>query len=300
MKGLVDGDILVFRCGFAAERNLWHLTWGDGESKTFEYKREALEHLDKVLPGKFSREEGKDYALWPERELEPLSHALHGVKRTMTKLAEACALDLDREMVVMLSPGGETFRHREASYRPYKGNRKAEHRPTYEKEIRKYIIENYPTYIAEDEEADDLLAIWQTKLGPDQSIIITMDKDLDQVPGLKYNWMHDVAYEITPEEGDYNFCMQMLTGDTTDNIVGLPKVGKAKATKILSGLKGYDDMMKEVAYQYHVRSPVPEWEEYLTEMGRLLWIRRQPGEMWLPPASTVEDEWDMTEEELTL
>ena len=305
MIGLLDGDIVVFRCGFAAERNVWNLAWGKQSEgvfeghKVFEYKKEALEHLDKVCPGKYSRVEGDDYSLWAERELEPLSHALHGVKRLINRICADNDLNPDTDLKVMLSPGGQTFRHRIAEYRPYKGNRKVEHRPTYEKEIRKYIIENYVTVIAEDEEADDLLAIEQTKLGPHDSIILTLDKDLDQVPGLKYNFMHDVGYDVTEEQANYNFCMQLLTGDTTDNIVGLPKVGPAAAAKALHGREGYDEMMQEVMHMYQQKAPVSDWQEYLREMGQLLWIRREPGQMWEPPQFD-DDFGEMTEEELTL
>lgn len=306
MIGLLDGDIVVFRCGFAAERNVWHLAWDPAsedqqfrEDKVFEYKREAMEHLDKVCPGQYSRIEGTDYSLWPERELEPLSHALHGVKRLINKVCADNDLNPETDLQVMLSPGGPTFRHRVATTRPYKGTRKVEHRPTYEGEIRKYIIENYVTIVADDEEADDLLAIAQTKIGPHDSIILSLDKDLDQVPGLKYNWMHEVGYDITEQQAVYNFCMQLLTGDSTDNVPGLPKVGPAKAAKILHGLETYESMMQEVARQYQILSGKEDWFSYLVEQGQLLWIRREPGQVWAPPDLTA-DEWIMTEEELTL
>lgn len=301
MKGLLDGDIIVFRCGFAAERNIWFLSWGEDlkQSKQFDYKREAMEHLDKVCPGKFSREEDKDYSLWSERELEPLSHALHGVKRSINSICAANDLNPDTDLIVMLSPGGQTFRHNVAVTRPYKGNRKTAHRPTYEKEIRKYIIENYVTVVAENEEADDLLAIEQTKLGPHDSIILSIDKDLDQVPGLKYNFMHDIGYDIDQKQADYNFCMQLLTGDSTDNIPGLPKVGPTGAAKMLHGLETYDEMMEEVARQYQMRAGQEDWHAYLIEQGRLLWIRREPGQMWEPP-ETTDFEYEMSEEDLTL
>ena len=305
MMGLLDGDIVVFRCGFAAERNVWNLAWEpleEGEfkqHKTFEYKREAEEHLDKVCPGKFSRVEGEDYSLWPVRELEPLSHALHGVKKTINYICAANDLNPDTDLRVMLSPGGETFRHAIAVTRPYKGNRKKAHRPTYETEIRKYIRENYITVVAHNEEADDLLAIEQTRLGAENSIIMSLDKDLDQVPGLKYNWVHDVGYNITKDKAHYNFCMQLLTGDSTDNIPGLPKVGPAKAAAMLHGLESYEDMMEEVSRQYQIRSGKEDWYEYMLEQGRLVWIRREPGQMWEPPESAADD-WEFTEEELTL
>jgi hypothetical protein len=290
MLGLVDGDIVVFRAGFGAERNRWHLKVGDGEVSVHEYKRDAVAELDKLLPGKYSRVEGEDYMLFPEKELEPLSHALQNVKKMFDKFGEELKINPALDMKVALSKGGETFRHKLAKTRPYKGNRKVEHRPTYEKEIRDYIIRNWPTFIAEDEEADDLLGIWQTA-DPEGTVIITIDKDLDQVPGLKYNIMHETTHEINQQRGDYNLCMQILTGDSTDNIPGLPGVGPGKAAKFLHGLEdSYDSMMEEIIRQYQIRSGKEDWQEYLLEQARLVYIRRQPDEMWEIPNVWSEDD----------
>jgi len=59
--------------------------------------------------------------------------------------------------------------------------------------------------------------------------------------------------------------------------------------------------MKAVAAEYQLRSPVEDWFGYMRQMGQLVWIRREPGQMWEPP---TEEElglaWDLTEEELTL
>jgi hypothetical protein len=311
MIGLLDGDIVVFRCGFAAERNVWHLAWdpktdengmheGFNESKTFEYKREAMDHLDKILPGKFSRVEGEDYSLWAARELEPLSHALQGVKKNVEFICAQCDLNPDFDLKIFFSKGN-TFRHRIAVTRPYKGNRKVEHRPTYEDEIRKYMMEKWDCEVAEDQEADDLLAINQTKYGPEESIIISLDKDLDQVPGLKYNWLHDIHYSIDEKKADYNLCMQILTGDSTDNIPGIPGMGPGKAAKALHGMEdSYQHMMEEVARQYQIKSGKEDWYEYMVEQARLVYIRRQPDEMWEPPALSEDTSWNLTEEELTL
>lgn len=280
MKAFLDGDIVVFRAGFAAERNVWNLHVPEQDYVgVFEYKREAMDMLDKLLPGKFSRVEGEDYKLFPERELEPLSHALHNAKTTIRHCLEQCDLS-EFDLVICLSGGGDTFRHRLATTRPYKGNRKAEHRPTYEKDIRDFLKATYQCKVAEDEEADDLMAIGQTTEGPENSIIITLDKDLDQVPGLKYNWMHDARYNVTPEQAIYNFHMQLLTGDSTDNIPGLPGIGPGKAAKALHGLEEANDQLAEVARMYQIHAGVEDWKEYMLEQGRLLWIRREPGQMW--------------------
>lgn len=298
MIGLLDGDIVVFRCGFAAERNIWHLAWDlDGDTwkqeKTFEFKKEAEEHLDKLFPGKYSREQGKDYDIWPVRDLQPLGHALQSVKTLINRVCEANALDPQFDLKIYLSDG-KNFRHEIAKTREYKGNRKVEHRPAYEHDIKKYLRENYDTMVAENEEADDLMAIAQTKYGPEDSVIITLDKDLDQVPGLKYNWMHDVGYNITPEQAYYNFHIQLMSGDSTDNIPGLPKIGPAKAAKALHGLETEQEQFDEVCRMYQIHSGKEDWQEYLTEQGRLLWIQRYPGQLWTPDWTYEVDDIELT------
>lgn len=283
MIGLVDGDIVVFRCGFAAERNEWHLHVPSKDyTGVFEFKREAGEKLDELLPGKHSRVDGEDYRLFPEVQLEPLSYALNNVKTLMKRLADANGLN-DFDLQVFLSEG-KCFRHRIAKTRPYKGNRDEARRPTYEKEIKRFIKENYDTYVAVDEEADDLMGIAATKYGPHESILITLDKDLDQIPGLKYNWLHEVGYEIDENRAWYNLCIQIMAGDSTDNIPGLPGIGPGKAAKALHGLEDNPQaMMEEVIRQYQMHSGKDDWAEYLKEQGRLVYIRRKPGEMWEPP-----------------
>lgn len=295
MIGLLDGDIVVFRCGFAAERNVWHLQIGE-DVTTFDYKRDAEDALDKALPGKFSRVEGEDYRLFPERTLEPLSHALQNVKSLIEGVCHECDLDPQWDLKVMLSDG-RNYRHDLAKTRPYKGNRKKEHRPTYEAEIKKYLRENYDCIEAEYEEADDLLGIWQTKEGPENSIIISLDKDLDQIPGLKFNWVNNVHYNITPDEAMYNFHLQLMTGDTTDNIPGLPGIGPGKAAKALHGLETHDEQLAECARMYQIHSGKEDWLEYMCEQGDLLWIRRHPGELWsdFMEIPQVDEGWEQGE-----
>lgn len=295
MKGLLDGDIVVFRCGFAAERTQWHLVWGpmyevapDGTKsertewrhiETFDRKNDALDALDKALPGKFSRVQGEDYDLWPEKMLEPLAHALQSVKTFINKTCEDLDLNPEFDLEVFLSDG-RNYRHDIAVTRPYKGNRKADHRPTYEKEIRNYIRENFDTYVAENEEADDLMGIRATELGPDECMIITLDKDLDMIPGYHYNWVKQVGYTISEDAAMKNFHIQVMTGDSTDNIPGLPMIGPAKALKALHGAEKLDEQLEEVVRMYHTHSPKEDYIEYLKEQGDLVWIQRHKNERW--------------------
>lgn len=280
MQGLIDADILVFRAGFAAEKNMWFLRckfpateykaadwWSVPEQ--YQYKRDALERLDELLPGKYSREEGTDYQLWSERQIEPVENALYLVKKQIEKIMEECALS-EFDITCYLS-GGKNFRYAVAKTRPYKGNRDAAHRPTHEDAIRQYIRGKYNTIVTDGIEADDALGLDQTE----DTIIISIDKDLDMIPGMHYNFVNEIHYTITPEQGWRSFCQQLLTGDTTDNIPGLPKIGAVKAAKILDGIEN-DDLLQAVVTEYASRSGKRDWFAYLEEQAQLLWIH-QPG-----------------------
>lgn len=286
MKALFDGDILVFRCGFAAERAKWFLRIGS-DTHQFDYKKEAETALDELLPGVMSREEGKDYTLWSERFVEPVEHALQNVKTTIRNALKNIGVS-EWDLTVYLS-GGENFRYDVAKARPYKGNRDKAHRPTHEQAIKDYIVATYPTVVSVTDEADDQLGIAQCSIGPMDSVILTQDKDLDMIPGLKYDFVQDETYSVTPEQAEFNFACQLLTGDSTDNIPGLPGIGPAKAKKALRGVET-EDLMDVVVSMYQAHTPEKyDWHDYLTEQGRLLWIRREPDQMWEPPARDAEE-----------
>ena len=201
--------------------------------------------------------------------MEPFSHAAQNFKSLIRKALEDCHCN-EFDAKVYLS-GATNFRDRVAVTRPYKGNRDRSHRPTYEEEMKEFIIKNYDTYVADDCEADDLLGIAQTKLGPHESVIISLDKDLDQIPGFKYNYMHKVNYDITPAQAHYNFHVQLMTGDSTDDVPGLPGIGPGKAKKALHGLETASDQFSEVVRMYQIHSGKEDWIEYLREQGKLIW-----------------------------
>jgi len=80
-------------------------------------------------------------------------------------------------------------------------------------------------------EADDLIGIM---VSSGKAIGVTVDKDLRQVPG--WHWNPDKENEpvfVSEDDGNRFFYKQWITGDSTDNVWGLWKVGPAKADKIL-------------------------------------------------------------------
>jgi len=298
MKVLFDADILVFRCAFASEYRVWFLKVGDNEHE-YRYKKEAEAALDTLCPGKYSRTEGEDYTMWSEVVLEPLGNAIQNLNTLVGSILETLGqTEFDIEM--MLSPYHSTnFRYDIAKTLPYKGNRDRTHRPTYEADLRNYIIENWASTVAVHEEADDLLGIAQTKIGVD-SVVVSLDKDLDQIPGLKYNFVQQRSYDITPKQGMHNFHIQLLMGDTSDNIPGLPGIGIGKARKILHGIEGEAEQLLECCRQYQIHSGKEDWITYMREQGDLLWIRRYPGEIWSSIVTIEQEDISWDSQNLTL
>lgn len=158
----------------------------------------------------------------------------------------------------------------------YKKNRLGKERPTYLDQVRDYVVEEYGAIVSEGEEADDLLAIAATKEGR-SAVVVSIDKDLLQVPCYHYNFSKDEWYEISPLEGISFFYQQILTGDRVDNIIGLYGVGPVKAKKILSDCKTEEDFWNTVVQAYEGDI------DYVIKNARLLWLRRQEGETWSPP-----------------
>lgn len=85
-------------------------------------------------------------------------------------------------------------------------------------------------------EADDVMGILATNGKIENPVIITVDKDLRQIPGWHFNPdKEDFPVRVSEVEADYVFFTQWLTGDPTDGFKGIPGCGPKKAAKILNG-----------------------------------------------------------------
>jgi hypothetical protein len=282
----VDGDVIVYRAGFAAEHTYWSMSHA-GVKQEFETRREMIAHAESLglKPG--------EYVVETRREVEPVENALYNVRSIIRTTAESLQADPRDDVVVYLS-GPTNFRNGVATILPYKGNRDKAHKPEHAAEIKAMIRREYNVVTSEDEEADDVMAYehyasWLRD--PYESVIATIDKDLDMIPGLHYNFVTGNSYEITPEQGIYNFYKQCLTGDTTDNIPGIAKVGPVRAAKILEGAGGTGEAhLFGAVRQAYIDSYGDDWAARLLEVGRLLWIRRHPNEWWnFPEGETISD-----------
>ena len=92
------------------------------------------------------------------------------------------------------------------------------------------------------------------------------------VEGWHYNFTKETLYYIDAEEGWYRMCIQMLTGDSTDNIQGLKGIGPKKAEKLLADVAKADMLAKvQEAWQEHHPD---DWHDRLEVCWNLLYMRR--------------------------
>lgn len=169
--------------------------------------------------------------------------------------------------------GSSNYRHDYAVTAPYKGNRKGE-KPKHHGLLRDYLKFSWNGKVYEGIEADDAIAIDATELG-DESVIVSLDKDFDQVQGWHYNFVKKEKYYITADEGLLNFYMQFLVGDRIDNIIGVKGIGPVKAKKLL------EDQTEQEMFSTCVEQLGSE--ERARENGILLYLQRKPDEIWSPP-----------------
>lgn len=129
----------------------------------------------------------------------------------------------------------KSFRYEWAKYKPYKGTRKPKDEWVirWEQIIRERLITEWKFCTVPGLEADDIVGLMHGHYFP-ECIVCSPDKDLRQLPGSHFDYKKTEFLEITELEADYNFAYQMLVGDDTDNVAGLPGIGEKKAKDILS------------------------------------------------------------------
>lgn len=171
--------------------------------------------------------------------------------------------------------GKENYRYDYAVTVPYKGNRSSTKKPQHLQALRDHLVDQWGAVVSVGEEADDAMSIRQYAEG-DNSIIISLDKDLDMVPGWHYNFVKQRKYYVDRDQGLYTFYKQILTGDAVDNIKGCYRIGPKKAEVILSECTTELEMW-EACVKTH------ESYERALEDAILLWMRSKEGEIWQPP-----------------
>lgn len=176
---------------------------------------------------------------------------------------------------VMAIGGPDNFRV--DLYPDYKGNRKKakDTRPEWFGDLKSWASTLEGSVESDNCEADDLVRVWALecdKAGIDRCVV-SVDKDLDCIPGSHYNPRTKSIYQVCEEYSERFYWQQVLTGDSVDNIPGLYKVGPVKAKKLLEDALTHDELENAVCRAYHDVYG-DEGYNYLIANGRLIHIWR--------------------------
>lgn len=170
----------------------------------------------------------------------------------------------------------QTFRNEISFERKYKGNRTDN--TYYEGKIDDmvfvidYISKQYPTLIYKDLEADDVISMLQNE----NTFVFSNDKDLLQIPGYHYNeeeW--DLIY-ISEEEAFRNLMVQLIKGDGTDNIQGLPGYGQVKSESFVTS-SNPNTIHFKILNQYQKKYGFTKGIDVFCEMWMLVKLRMNRG-----------------------
>lgn len=172
----------------------------------------------------------------------------------------------------------------------YKGTRKE--KPVHLMPLRAELGKHYKTYLRETLEGDDVMGILAThpSLLRGEKIIVSIDKDMKQIPGRLYNPDKDEHHVITKLEGDYFHMMQTLTGDPVDEYKGLPGCGPVKAEKVLGGKKlGVPVWWERIEAAYIVKGLALCDAIVQAQCARILQhtdydFKRKEVKLWQPPS----------------
>ena len=184
-----------------------------------------------------------------------LNNLLSGtVNQWVSEAADAFRLKNPEPLLCLSKFKTPNFRHQ--LYSNYKAVRKKRTLPsdlTLAYSILLDPVYEYSIQYQEGLEADDIMGINATMT--DSSVIVTVDKDLQTIAGQHYNPVKQTAVVVSPDQAKQNFYTQWLTGDATDCVPGMYRVGPAKAAKILANdcteetvLKAYEKA--GYSYQY--------------------------------------------------
>lgn len=252
---LIDGDTM----SYGACENRYH-----GKCK---FDRgipiiELDENGDKVAI-EFTVEENRDYL---ERAWGTLKRNYRNLQEKFFTEATLSAVQGPDNFRVTLFPG-------------YKGSRRKDpmKKNLFVDDLRELLVLDGYAIHSDGRETDDMLCIWaaEARLAGDPYIVCEDDKDLWCIPGKHYNLRTMETFTVTEEQAQRHYFEQILKGDPTDDIPGIPKVGPVKATKMVELCKTAEEFQEAVVEAYF-NYYGDEWYSNLLINAKLIHLQSNP------------------------
>lgn len=250
---IIDGDVLCYQ----ACRPRWEkkARIEDGVS----YIR--LDEDGKRIPLEYTPEEDREY----------LEESWDNFQKDLNTLLET--VYCDEYLMAVKGPGN----FRNLMYPEYKLNRHAD--PTKQNAfvpvLRKLAAKQDYAIEAVGREADDLIRIWaeQARLAGRDYVICSIDKDLKCIPGRHWLMHKKELVVVSEAEAMRHYYEQLLKGDPTDNIPGVPRVGEVKARNFLADCSTESDFQEVVVAKY-IEAYGDDWQSFLLSNAKMIHLQR--------------------------
>ncbi len=238
----------------------------------------------------------KEMEIW---HIKPVNHMYHFLNSMVKKCIKRCETD---QFQCFITPVSSKDNFRFEIYPEYKGNRKDKRKPHHLLEAHQYGLSRWRAIPSKGEEADDTLSIAHYEYNsfgfadPNiiTSVICSIDKDFDNCAGWHYNPKKDEFYFVSEIQALRNFYLQVLTGDTADNVprvdLGWRKAQAQKAIQKAETEKELFDIVYKETYdvlekKYKDTDVLMHdglAKDFISRNGQLVWLRRQKNELWEP------------------
>lgn len=259
-------------------------------------KEQAEAPLVQMVPGMTLHADGDyfAYACAGDDECPPYKARDHVINRLFTAQQQAGA----QHVLVHLSARNTNKGQRGlvSTVKPYQGQRVGSRKPRNWQYLRDFL-EGLPNILSSSHrEADDSIAE-RLYAANGRDATYTADKDMRMLPGLHLDWATYRKTFVPPgsfdvigvdglQFGHKWFWLQMLQGDTADNIPGLEKCvspcgsrtdcGPVTAGLLLGYATNSEEALAAVAEQYRLCYGDSTWADRFVEQAMLLWLRKHP------------------------
>jgi hypothetical protein len=168
--------------------------------------------------------------------------------------------------------GRGNFRFTVATMKPYKGTRTSERHEFYY-DMLEHMTKFRDCIVCDFLEADDMISIFHD----DRTVACTNDKDAKQTKGDLYNFTKKELVTLTEQEAWRNLWVQVITGDSVDNIPGIEGVGPAKASLIINDDVNSDDYPSVVLKAYIEKYGLRDGSDFFNENYQLIRMKSSSG-----------------------
>ena len=205
------------------------------------------------------------------------NHTVEEAKRILDGMITGALAWIDAEKYHVACKGKGNFRKQLSPEYKYHRNRDS----ALEGELAQlltYAEEVWGAVPAHNFEADDLICCWrwyyEHAKGGWTPIMVSNDKDMLTISGWHFNYRKTEYQFVSEADSLYNFANQLIQGDSSDNIPGIPGLGPKKAAEILAGVP--PEQLLDVVKQEYQKHYGTRWKEEMQLNADLLYIRPHP------------------------